>query len=329
MRKKVELAPCSAGRRRLEPRVAVDPAPTGSGARSARRGKGTRAARARRSAGPRAGAALSRFQLRVRGRDALRLLRAVRRVGGAGKGELGTSRRPWGVGSCGLRLQLAARDDLEGRGAEWLFPWAQRSSWGGSSRPSRSPHPRATGSAGEAAGAPVLAAAAAGRRGRFSRGTLEAGSRAGEAGSAQESPQRLQARPPVPCAAGQGCRFPEPSARAPAEWPKRWPSGGARKSGGRRRVLVSHRSCPYTLRFPSAPLSPKAEWPLLALPVVTAQRALALKPCCRFGTSVRRGRQRVHDCSVAEYLILPRGFSQVFRKGRRWQGQPGRGQTEQ
>ncbi|XP_060264466.1 uncharacterized protein LOC132658880 [Ovis aries] len=41
------------------------------------------------------------------GWDALWPLRAVRRVAGAGRGALGTSRRLWGVESCGLRLQLA------------------------------------------------------------------------------------------------------------------------------------------------------------------------------------------------------------------------------
>lgn len=222
----------------------VDPAPTGKGV----------SPRAQRKGGHAPFAPVEGLVLRARARA------------GWGQGPVPpmaatTSRRPWGVGSCGLRLQLAARGDLEGRGAEWRSLWGQRSGRGGGSRPSRSQRPRATGSAREAAGAPVLAPAAGRLPRRCWRGT-------GGAGSAQESPQRSRAHPPFPCAPSSGPGMPGPGSplRAP---PRRGQSAGRQEVLGSRAVgegvLVFHGDCPYTLRLPSAARSPKAEWPLLAL----------------------------------------------------------------
>ena len=144
------------------------------------------------------------------------------------EGGRGGERRAWdlpppgGVEGCGLRLQLAACGALEGLGAEWLSLWGQRSGWGGGSRPSHSPRPQATTSAREAAGAPLLAPGA-GRRPRLcSRGTLEAGDRGGEAGSARV-PAAVPRPPASPLCSQQWARdagSPEPSARASAAWPE-------------------------------------------------------------------------------------------------------------
>ena len=83
-------------------RVPVDTSPKGKRGSPRVQRKWGQAPLAPGKAGP-ACTACGLFHLRVRGRNALWLLRAVWRMGGAGRGALGTfATRPCGVGSCGI-----------------------------------------------------------------------------------------------------------------------------------------------------------------------------------------------------------------------------------